>query len=399
MVFHIRIVEERLELPRPAKHTKGAVKKNEATSRREIGPVSEKVEATRLAAKQRLFDLHDKARSLFEDGKYRESFETFVEYGDQMSKTKGLAGTEAAILEAARKFESLKFWYEAGNLYLIAANFLNNVGVTMDAGDFYLAAAETLEKATDKNLKGLIASCYAAASRTLRNAKKLAESDKALIKGVLATTGRDPLEIESSASKSLKANDLQTASQKFREAAIIYREAIDELSGLATSVQEGSLEVDVKSTLHHRAAQNLLASAACESRSGNRRNVVNEIMTKAADEFTRAVINFTPLFTTGDVHKIDSRRYAYDLMMGTALRIALGSTEDIGTLQDQLSAIDKKRTKELEESGYLAVALALMKTKKIRNVITDLTDVNLGSVEELKDSIIELLLKPEIVKK
>ncbi|WXG44470.1 MAG: hypothetical protein WED04_10625 [Promethearchaeati archaeon SRVP18_Atabeyarchaeia-1] len=383
-------------MPKPPKHIKNRDEKGEAPGRREISSASEEVEARRLAAKQELFAAHDKARDLFEQGKYRESFDTYVEYGDLMGKTMGLAGAEAATLEGARKFEGLRLWYEAGNLYLVSANFLNNQGLTLDAGDFYLAAAETLEKTQDKNLRGLIASSYGAASQALRIAKKLGESDKALMKGVMAATGSNPLEVEGNALRFARAGDLRNASERFMEAARIYQRAIDELSDLAVSVQQGPLAVDVKSTLSHRAGQNLLASAACQSRLDQRSNVARETMVKAADEFTEAIINYTPLFTLGEVHKVDYRRYAYDLMMAAALRIALGSTEDIAILQDQLFAIDKKGTKELEESGYLVVAVALMKAKRIKSVITDLTEVNFGSVDELKDSIIELLMKPEM---
>jgi tetratricopeptide (TPR) repeat protein len=374
-------------------------REKEAPSRREVGPATEQIEATRIAAKKELFGLHDRARELFEQGKYRESFDTYVEYGDQMAKTKGLAGAEAAVLEAARRFEGLNYWYEAGNLYLIAANYLNNVGVTTDAGDFYLAAAETLGKAEDKNLSGLIASCYGAASQILRASKKLSESDKALMKGVFATTGRNPLEVEGAGFRAYRTENFQGASNLFNEAATVYLKAIDELSDLASSVREGPLTVDVKSTLHHRAAQNFLASAACIWKSENRLDATRVTIEKAADQFTKAIINYTPLFSLGEAHKVDFRRYGYDLMMGTALRTTLGSVEDAEILQDQLLAIDKKRTKELGESGYLVVALALMKTKRIRSVITDLRDVNLGSVEELKDPIIELLVKPETQKK
>ena len=386
-------------MPNPKKTGRGRRRETETSARREIGPATQRAEATRIAEKKELFDLHDKARELFEQGKYRESFDTYVEYGDQMGKTKGLAGVEAAILEAARKFEGLNYWYEAGNLYLIAANYLNNVGVTSDAGDFFLAAAETLDKAQDRSLKGLIASCYGAASQTLRVAKKLSESDKVLMKGVLAATGKNPLEVEGIAFKTYRTNNFQGASDLFNEAAAIYVKAIDELSDLASSVQEGPLAVDVKSTLHHRAAQNFLASAACAWKSGNKQDATKVATAKAADQFTRAIINYTPLFSLGEAHKVDYRRYGYDLMMGTALRTTLGSTEDIGILQDQLLAIDKERTKKLGESGYLVVALALMKTKKIRSVITDLQDINLGSIDEIKDTIIELLMKSETEKK
>jgi hypothetical protein len=381
------------------KKSRGKRGESKAPGRREISSASEQVEAARIASKQQLFRLHDKAKELLEQGKYRESFNAYVEYGDLMGKTKGLAGAEAAILEGARKFEGLSMWYEAGNLYLITANFLNNLGVALDADDFFLAAAETLEKTQDKNLRGLIASCYGAASQTLRAAKKLAESDKALMKGVLTTTGKNPLEVEGSAFRSNRTGNFQSASELFNEAATIYLEAIDELSNLASSMQEGPLAIDVKSTLHHRAGQNFLASAACLSKWNKKPETVKGSMAKAADEFTKAIINYTPLFTLGEAHKVDCRRYAYDLMMGTALRTAVGFTEDIETLQDQLFAIDKKRTKELEESGYLNVALALMKSRKIKSVITDLRDVSLGSVDELKDSIIELLMKPEMEKK
>jgi tetratricopeptide (TPR) repeat protein len=386
-------------LPNRKKMSGGKRRQSGPSARREISPATERVEAERIASKKELFGLHDRARELFEQGKYRESFDTYVEYGDLMGKTKGLAGAEAAILEAARKFEGLNYWYEAGNLYLIAANYLNNIGVTSDAGDFYLAAAETLTKTQDNRVKGLIASCYGAASQILRVSKKLSESDKVLMKGVLATTGRNPLEVEGSAFRSYRTGGFKGASDLFDEAATIYLKAIDDLSDLASSVQEGPLAVDVKSTLHHRAAQNFLASAACVWKSGNKQDAARAAMTKSADQFTKAIINYTPLFSLGEAHKVDYRRYGYDLMMGTALRTTMGPMEDVEILQDQLLAIDKKRTKELEESGYLVVALALMKTKKIRSVITDLREVNLGSVDELKDSIIELLVKPEMEKK
>jgi hypothetical protein len=119
----------------------------------------------------------------------------------------------------------------------------------------------------------------------------------------------------------------------------------------------------------------------------------------SADNFTKAVINFTPLFSLGEAHKVDYRRYSYDLMMATTLRTALGSIEDVDMLESQLSLIDKARKKSLEDSGYLVIAQTLMRTKKIKNVINDFKDIHLGSVDELKEQIVELLNRLEDAKK
>jgi tetratricopeptide (TPR) repeat protein len=352
-------------------------------------------EVQRLLAKQKLNELRNKARELLAQGKYRKAFDAYVEYSDSMSKVRGLAGAESAILEGARKFEELELWYEAGNLYLIVANFLSNMGVISDAGDFYLSAAEALEKVNDKSLRGFIATCYGAASQALRSEKSTAESDKALMKGVLAATGKNPLEVESIAYKSFRTHDLQGASEMFSKASSIYSLAIEELSDLAHNVDSGPLAVDVKSVLHHRAGQDLLASAACLVGIDKKTDAIWKKSISAADEFTKAVINFTPLFSLGEAHKVDYRRYSYDLMMGATVRSALGSLEDIEMLESQLLFIDKARTKGFEDSGYLSVAKTLMKTKKIKNVINDLKDVHLGSVDELKEQIIELLNRLE----
>jgi tetratricopeptide (TPR) repeat protein len=362
------------------------------------GDSFDKGEAQRLA-KQKLNELRNKARELLAQGNYRKAFDAYVEYGDSMSKVRGLAGVESAILEGARKFEELELWYEAGNLYLVVANFLSNMGVISDAGDFYLSAAEALEKVNDKSLRGFIAACYGAASQALRSEKSIAESDKALMKGVLVATGKNPLEVESSAYKFFRAHDFRGASEMFSEASSIYSLAIEELSDLAHNVDSGPLAVDVKSVLHHRAGQDLLASAACLVGIDKRTDAIRGKAISAADEFTKAVINFTPLFSLGEAHKVDYRRYSYDLMMGATVRSALGSVEDIETLESQLLLIDKARRKGFEDSGYLVLAKTLMKTKKIKNVINDLKDVHLGSVDELKGQIIELLNRLEEAKK
>jgi hypothetical protein len=356
-------------------------------------------EAQRLLAKQELNELRNKTRDLLAQGKYRQAFEAYLEYGDSMSKMRGLAGAEAVILEGARKFEELRLWNEAGNLYLIAANFLSNVGVVSDAGDFYLSAAEDLEKANDNSLRTLIAACYGAASQALRGEKSTKESDDALMKGVLAATGRNPLEVESVAYKSFKAHNLKSASEMFYEASSIYSAAIEELSNLAHNISSGPLAVDVKSVLHHRAAQGLLASAACMAAVDKKINAFRDKAGSSADNFTKAVINFTPLFSLGEAHKVDYRRYSYDLMMATTLRTALGSIEDVDMLESQLSLIDKARKKSLEDSGYLVIAQTLMRTKKIKNVINDFKDIHLGSVDELKEQIVELLNRLEDAKK
>jgi hypothetical protein len=356
-------------------------------------------EAQRLLAKQELSELRNRARDLLAQGRYRQAFEAYVEYGNSMSKTRGLAGAEAVILEGARKFEELRLWTEAGNLFLIAANFLSNVGVTSDAGDFYLSAAEDLEKANDKSLRVLIAACYGAASQALRGEKGTRESDDALMKGVLAATGRNPLELESGASKSFRAHNLKSAAEMFYEASSIYSAAIVELSDLAHNINSGTLAVDVKSVLHHRAAQVLLASAACLAATDKKTDALRDRTGLAADNFTKAVINFTPLFSLGEAHKVDYRRYSYDVLMATTLRTALGSLEDIEMLESQLSFIDKAPKRNLQESGYLVVAQTLMRTKKVKNIVNDLKEIHLGSVDDLKEQIIELLIRLEDVKK
>nr|MDO8133535.1 hypothetical protein [Candidatus Njordarchaeum guaymaensis] len=346
-----------------------------------------------FVAKERLGQLHKRARELLEQGKYREAFDAYVEYGDSMGKVKGLAGAEAAIVEGARRYEGLMFWYEAGSLYLIVANFLNNQEVFPDAGDFYLRAAETLEKSKEKDLKGLITVSYAAAAHALRVAKATAESEKAVMKGVFVATGENPLEVEGNALKLLKTGNFRSASDMFERAASTYQKAIQELSDLTPTISSGPQAVDVKSILHHKAAQNLLASAAALSKFNDKLGAIKENIGKAADEYTNAVINFTPLFSIGEPHKEDFRRYSYDVMIGAALRIALGSTEDVKTLKEQLSYIGKKRLRQMEESKYLDIALILMKTEKIRSVINDLKEVRFGNMEDMKDEIIELLNK------
>jgi tetratricopeptide (TPR) repeat protein len=386
-------------LPNLVNNNHGSNDEKDGKEQDQQGESLDKGEAQRLLAKQKLNELRNKARELLAQGRYRKAFDAYVEYSDSMSKVRGLAGAESAILEGARKFEELGLWYEAGNLYLIVANFLSNMGVISDAGDFYLSAAEALEKVNDISLRGFIATCYGAASQALRSEKSTAESDKALMKGVLAATGKNPLEVESGAFRSFRAHDLQSASEKFSEASSIYALAIEELSDLAHNVDSGPLAVDVKSVLHHRAGQDLLASAACSAGIGERTDAMWEKSISAADEFTKAVINFTPLFSLGEAHKVDYRRYSYDLMMGATMRSALGSAQDIEMLESQLLLIDRAKTKGFEESGYLGVAKTLMKTKKIKNVINDLKDIHLGSVDELKEQIIELLNRLENTKK
>ncbi len=380
-----------LDLPHAVNNNHSKNDEKGAGDRDQQADSFDKGEAQRLLAKQKLNELRNKARELIAQGKYRKAFDAYVEYSDSMSKVRGLAGAESAILEGARKFGELELWYEAGNLYLIVANFLSNMGVISHAGDFYLSAAEALEKVNDKSLRGFIAACYGAASQALRGEKSTSESDKALMKGVLVATGKNPVEIESTAYKALRAHDFQGASEMFSEASSIYSLAIEELSDLAHNVDSGPLAVDVKSVLHHRAGQDLLASAACLVEIDKRTDAIKEKAISAADEFTKAVINFTPLFSLGEAHKVDYRRYSYDLMMGATVRSALGSVEDIETLESQLSLIDKAQTKGFEDSGYLVVAKTLMKTKKIKNVINDLREVHLGSVDEAKEQIIELL--------
>jgi hypothetical protein len=332
-------------------------------------------------------------------GKYREAFEGYVEYGDLMSKTKGLAGAEAVVLEGARKFEELKLWYEAGNLYLTVANFLSNAAVASDAGDFYISAAEDLEKAKDDSLRGLIAACYGAASQALRGEKGTKESDDALMKGVITATGRNPLEIEGNAYRSFRAHDLRSASRTFHEASAIYLAAIDELSDLTHNINSGSLAVDVKSVLHHRSAQFLLASAACLAASEKQIDAFVGKSESAADNFTKAVINFTPLFSLGEANKVDYRRYSYDLLMATILRTVLGSSEDTEILESQLSSVGKKGKKGLQETGYLTVAQTLLRTKNVMDIVNDIKDIHLGSVDELKQQIIELLIRLADAKK
>jgi tetratricopeptide (TPR) repeat protein len=344
-------------------------------------------------AKRELDQLHKKARELLEQGKYREAFEAYVEYGDSMGKVRGLAGVEAAIVEGARRFEGLMFWYEAGNLYLIAANYLNNQGVFPDAGEFYLRTAEALEKSKEKDIGGVITGCYAEAAHALREAKATAESEKAVMKGVFVATGEKPLEVEGNALKVLRTGDLRSASDMFERAASVYQRAIQALSNIVPAIKSGSQAIDVKSILHHRAAQNFLASAAALSKSNDKLRSIKEGLGRAADEYMSAVINFTPLFTVGEPHKEDYRRYSYDIMMAAALRILLDSTEDMKTLKEQLSNIGPKHTKQLREGKYLDIALTLMRTEKIKSVINDLQEVRFGNIEEVKDDIIELLNK------
>nr|MDO8097589.1 hypothetical protein [Candidatus Njordarchaeota archaeon] len=375
-----------------------SVRKNseeEERDQRTSSSAPELGETNRPIAREKLDHLKNKARELFEQGKYRQAFEAYVEYGDSMAKVKGVAGAEAAIVEGARRFEGLLFWYEAGNLYLTVANFLSNQEVFPDAGDFYLRAAETLEKSKEKDLKGIITGSYAAAAHALREAKATADSEKAVMKGVFVATGENPLEVEGKALKLLKTANLRNASDTFERAASIYQKAIQALSDLTPAIRSGPQAVDIKSILHHKAAQNLLASAAALSKFNDKLNAIKEIAGKAADEYTNAVINFTPLFSISEPHKEDYRRYSYDLMMGTALRITLGSTEDINTMKEQLSYIGKKRSKRLEEIKYLAIALILMKTEKIGSVINELKEVPFGNMEEVKDDIIELLNKKQ----
>jgi tetratricopeptide (TPR) repeat protein len=350
-------------------------------------------EAQRLLAKRELNEIHNRAKDMMAQGKYRQAFEAYVEYGDSMSKTKGLAGAEAVVLEGARKFEELALWQEAGNLYLIAANLLSNRGVIPDAGNFYLSAATDLEKTKDNTMRGLIATCYGAASQALRGEKGTKESDDALMKGVITATGKNPVEIESSAYRLFRAHNLRSASEMFQEASSVYTAAIGELSDLTHNLSSGSLAVDVKSVLHHRAAQAHLASAACLAAVDNGIDAPTSRSNSAADNFTRAVINFTPLFSLGEAHKVDYRRYSYDLMMATILRTALGSLEEIEMLESQLFSIDKAGRKSLKASGYLTIAQTLMRTKNVMNAINDLNDLHLGTVDELKGQVTELLIR------
>ncbi|WXG47176.1 MAG: hypothetical protein WED05_11050 [Candidatus Atabeyarchaeum deiterrae] len=359
--------------------------------RRQEKGVSEQMRADHFATKE-MRELHDKASNLMRQGNYRQAFDAYVEYGDSASKIKGLIGGEAAILEGARKFEELRYWNEAGNLYAVAANYLNNSGTFSDAADFYLMAAERLAKADDRSMAGFIASCYAAAAHALREIKSTGQSDAALIKGVLVATGDDPREAEASAFKMTKVGDFENASGMFLKAASTYLKGTDELSGLASTVGIGSLAVDVKSVLQHRAGQDFLAAATCLLKSEAKADLVKGYLVKAADEFTNAVFNFTPLFSLGEANKEDSRRYSYDLVMATALRIVLGSTEDIETLKQQLTYANEKPTKELQESKSLTVARLLMEKKKVETVVGDLREIQFGTMEELKDPIIELFL-------
>lgn len=386
-------------MPRPTNSKRHKDDKAKVSRQSSEGVTPGQGEASRLLAKRELNELRNKAKDLLGQGKYREAFEAYLDYGDSMGKTKGLAGAEAVVLEGARKFEELRLWNEAGNLFLIVANFLGSAGVVSDAGDFYLSAAEDLEKANDKNLRGLIATCYGAASQALRGEKGTKESDDALMKGVIAATGRNPLEMEGGAYRSLRAHNLRSASGMFLEAGSVYVAAINELSGLTHNIDSGSLAVDVKSVLHHRAAQVFLASASCLAALDKGVDSFIDNSISAADNFTKAIINFTPLFSLGEAHKVDYRRYSYDLMMAAILRTALGSLEDIEMLESQISSIDKKAKRGLQESGYLVVAQTLMRTKKIISVIDDLKDIYLGSVDELKEQIIELLIRLEDAEK
>ena len=373
--------------------------KGDANKQSSESITSSQGEAQRLLAKRELNEIHNRAKDLMTQGRYRQAFEAYVEYGDSMSKTKGLAGAEAVVLEGARKFEELTLWHEAGNLYLIAANLLSNRGVMPDAGNFYLSAAKDLEKANDNRMRGLIATCYGAASQALRGEKGTKESDDALMKGVIAATGKNPVEIESGAYRSFRARDLRTASEMFHEASSVYTLAIGELSDLTHNMSSGSLAVDVKSVLHHRAAQAHLASAACLAAVDREIDAPMSKSSLAADNFTRAVINFTPLFSLGEAHKVDYRRYSYDLMMATILRTAVGSLEEIEMLESQLFSIDKTGRKSLQASGYLTIAQTLMRTKNIMNAINDLKDLNLGTVDELKGQVTELLIRLVSAKK
>jgi tetratricopeptide (TPR) repeat protein len=350
-------------------------------------------EAERFVAKEKLGQLHTKARESFEQSKYREAFDAYVEYGDSMSKVKGLAGAEAAIVEGAHKFEQIMFWYEAGNLYLMVANFLSNKGALPDAGDFYLRAAEALEKSKESDLRGIITGAYAAAAHALREAKSPAESERAVVKGVIYASGENPLEIEGSALRLLKTGNFRGASDAFEKAALTYQKAIDALSDMSSAIESGQQAIDVKSMLHHRVAQSLLASAAALLKSNDKASAIRKNAEKAADEYTNAVINFTPLFSVGEPDKEDCRRYTYDLMMGTALRLALSSTEDIETLKEQLTYVRKKPPKHLEESKYLEIAQTLMKKGKISSILDELKEVSLGNIEQAKNHIIELLSK------
>jgi hypothetical protein len=219
------------------------------------------------------------------------------------------------------------------------------------------------------------------------------------MKGVIAATGKNPLEIEGEAYKSFRAHNLRSASRMFHEASSVYVTAINELSDLAHNIDSGSLAVDVKSVLHHRAAQVLLASAACAAVIEEEAGAFMDKSESAADNFTRAVINFTPLFSLGEANKVDYRRYSYDLMMATFLRIALGSLEDTEILESQLSNIGKKGERGLQESGYMVVAQVLMRTKNVMNIVNDIRDISLGSIDELKEQIIELLIRLEDARK
>ena len=342
-------------------------------------------------------DFYEKAASIYLDlGGYIKLDELYIRIIQIISRFKNNIQAIYRLNSIVRKTEELKLYEVSAKLLIQLGNISFKMHDWETAGESWEKASHYLYQTDPEEYNSLSSILLLKAGQSFERSRIKKDVGKRLIlKAVMKINKFDELyeQEEKQAFNLLAKKDFEASAKKFNDIATYFRKSLDELDIMIDEEESKDTYLNTKARFIHFVAEYQTVSALClrasENRSHNER--IKELGNEAFELFKESISMLKsyllPIKSDFDHEVI--LRITFDTML-MAIILGMLDTHQLNPIEYLLKNIEKNKAlvKKLKDSPYYVITTRIEKLG-IKEALDDLSKVNLGHFEMIKNTLID----------